>query len=233
MKASVIIAAGGSGVRMGRKTPKAFLPLAGEPLFLHSVRIFASVRLVHEIILVTPELWISRLEKRFGAVLSRFRVAKIVPGGARRQDSVRNGLRVVSPESTIALVHDAARPLVSPALIRRVAKAAQKQGAAVPGVPVLDTLKIVDSRKIVVQTPPRKQTWAAQTPQGIQIPLFLDAYRRAGRKEATDDVQIVERAGGKVVVVEGDPGNFKVTGPEDLARAAQILQNRKKTKYKL
>ncbi len=227
MRATAIIAAGGSGVRMGGKTPKGFLELGGRPLLFHSLETFAGVRFVREIILVAPESWITRLERQFGAVLEGLKVSKIVPGGRRRQDSVRNGLRVISPESELVLVHDAARPFVSAALIRRVALAAQKHGAALPALPARDTMKIVDSRLKVVQTTPRERTWAAQTPQGVQVPLFLAAYRSGGRKEATDDVQLVERAGGKVVVVRGDPRNFKITDPADLEKAAQMLRKKK------
>ena len=228
MRISVIIAAGGSGQRMGKKSPKAFLPLAGEALFLHSVRTFASVRAVGEIILVCPEEWISKVEKRFGKVLSRLKVTKIVPGGEKRQDSVQKGLSVASSDSDVILVHDAARPFVSATLIRKVAKEAQKCGAAVPALPVRDTIKVVNSARKVVETPPRENTWAAQTPQGIQSTLFRKAYRKLGRKVATDDAEIVERAGGKVVVVEGEPENFKITDPEDMARAAKIAKKRAK-----
>ena len=228
MQITVIIAAGGSGQRMGKKSPKAFLPLNGDPLFLHSVRTFASVGAVGEIILVCPEKSISRLEKRFGKVLCRLKVTKIVPGGAKRQDSVKKGLSFASADSDIILVHDAARPFVSATLIRKVAKEAQKHGAAVPALPVRDTIKIVNSARKVIETPPRENTWAAQTPQGIQSPLFRKAYRKLGRKEATDDVEIVERAGGKVVVVEGEPENFKITDPDDMVRAAQIAKKRAK-----
>jgi 2-C-methyl-D-erythritol 4-phosphate cytidylyltransferase len=217
----VILAAAGEGRRLGSRLPKALVPLAGTPLFLHSLRTFAALPFVKEIAVVLPAEWVDRIRKQLGRRLETLKVTTLVPGGARRQDSVRIGLEAIT--SPIVLVHDAARPLITRQAIAAVALAAQRHGAAVLAHPAVDTIKIADARGRVVNTPDRSQVWHAQTPQGIRRELFLNGYKVNGRKDATDDVQLVERAGGKVVIVPGPASNFKVTTPDDLARAAALL----------
>jgi len=146
-------------------------------------------------------------------------VTAVIEGGERRQDSVRNGLRFVDPSHDLVLIHDAARPFVSRGLVCRTAKAAYRHGAAVPAVPVTDTVKIVDRRGWVRETPSRDSIRAAQTPQAVRRALLMRAYQSSKGQDATDDVQLVERAGGRVVAVEGDPRNIKLTTREDLRRA--------------
>ena len=222
MKAVVILAAGGSGRRLKAGRPKAFVELGGRPLFFHAAEVFASLPFVREIVLVLPPTWLPRLLRLHEPRLRQLKITKLVPGGPRRQDSVWNGLSVADPANEIVLVHDAARPFVTQALVRRVAAAARMHGAAVPALPVTDTLKRVDGAR-VVETPPRAEFRAAQTPQGFRRDVLVDAYRKAGKREATDDTQLVEWAGGAVVTVEGDPENFKVTTPDDYARARARL----------
>lgn len=213
MRVSVIVAAGGAGKRLGADRPKALVPIAGQPLYIYSIRTFASLPFVREIILVLP----------VGCSVQVPGV-RTVAGGPRRQDSVRNGLRATDPRSDVVLVHDAARPFVSPKLIREVADAAFRHGAAVPGVPVVDTIKRIDARGRVVETPPRDRLRAVQTPQGFRREVLVEAYRRSGRADATDDVQLVERSGGRVVVVPGDSANWKLTTPDDFRRAVRLLK---------
>jgi len=217
----IIVAAAGEGRRLGSRLPKALVPVAGVPLFLHSVRTFASCPFVREIVLVLPGEWIERIRKAHGKELIRRRVTTMVAGGARRQDSVFEGLRATT--APIVLVHDAARPLVTREAVRAVATAAAKAGAAVLAAPAVDTVKIADGRGRVIETPDRARVWLAQTPQGFRRGVLLDAYRVNGGVDATDDVQLVERAGGKVVIVPCHSANFKVTTREDLARAEKVL----------
>jgi 2-C-methyl-D-erythritol 4-phosphate cytidylyltransferase len=222
--ASVILAAAGRGERLGARVPKAFVPLAGRPMFEHSVETLAALPFVREIVLVVPAGWRARVERAWGARLRRRKVARIVAGGRRRQDSVRAGLAAAS--CPLVLVHDAARPLVSRAAARAVALAAARHGAAVLAAPAVDTVKIADRRGRVVETPERARVWHAQTPQGFRREVLAAAYRAAGRADATDDAQLVERAGGRVVVVPSREPNFKVTAPEDLRRAEALLAQR-------
>jgi 2-C-methyl-D-erythritol 4-phosphate cytidylyltransferase len=219
----VILAAAGEGRRLGSRLPKALVPLAGTPLFLHSLRTFAALPFVKEIAVVLPAEWVDRIRRTLGKRLETLKVTTLVPGGARRQDSVRIGLEATT--SPVVLVHDAARPMITREAITAVALAAAKHGAAVLAHPAIDTIKIADARGRVVSTPDRSQVWHAQTPQGVRRDVFLNAYKVNGRRDATDDVQLVERAGGKVVIVAGPASNFKVTTAEDLARAGALLDS--------
>jgi len=217
----VILAAAGEGRRLGSRLPKALVPLAGAPLFLHALRVFAGLPFVREIAVVLPAEWVARIRKQLGRRLEALKVTTLVPGGARRQDSVRIGLEATL--SPIVLVHDAARPLSSREAVAYVVRAAARHGASLLAHSAVDTIKIADARGRVVSTPDRARVWHAQTPQGFRRTVLLNAYKVNGRRDATDDVQLVERAGGKVVIVPGPPSNFKVTTPEDLARAEGLL----------
>jgi 2-C-methyl-D-erythritol 4-phosphate cytidylyltransferase len=222
---SIILAAAGEGRRLGSRLPKALVPLGGRPLFLHSVRTFSRLSFVREIILVLPGDRMAQVQEVYAKELRRGRVTRLVEGGARRQDSVRLGL--LAATSPIVLVHDAARPLVSPEAVRDVVLAAARHGAAVLAAPAVDTIKIADRQGRVRETPDRSRVWLAQTPQGFRRQVLLTAYRWNGTKDVTDDVQLVERAGKKVVIVPSLRPNFKVTTREDLVRAEQFLKRRK------
>jgi len=199
---------------MGGRVPKAFMPLAGLPLYLHSYSTFRSMKEVRQVILVVPK---------------GLRIPGAVTGGRRRQDSVLKGLQAVDPASDVVLIHDAARPLVAPDLVRRVIRAAWRVGGAVPGVPVMDTVKRVTRGGRIRATLERSELRAVQTPQGFRKGVLEGAYAAGhGRKDATDDAQIVERAGGKVAVVEGNSENFKITSKFDLKHAEDYLRNRRR-----
>jgi len=147
---------------------------------------------------------------------------RAVAGGATRTESVRNGLAAVPDDATIVCVHDAARPLASPALFAAVV-AAVRNGAdgAVPAVPVADTIKVIDRARTVVETPPRASLVAVQTPQAFRTNVLRRAY--AAGEEGTDDAALVERLGATVVVVPGEAWNVKITEPADLERAQRWL----------
>ena len=217
----VIIAGAGEGRRLGFALPKALVPVAGLPLFLHSVRTFSPLSFVREIVLVLPGDWIDRIRARHGRELMRRKVIAMVAGGARRLDSVLEGLEATT--APVVLVHDAARPLVSRKAVEDVAAAAAKHGAAVLAAPAVDTVKIADGRGRVIETPDRGRVWLAQTPQGFRRRVLVNAYRLNGGRDATDDVQLVERARGKVVIVPSNNANFKITTREDLGRAKKLL----------
>ena len=216
----IILAAAGEGRRLGARVPKAFVPLAGKPLFLHSLETFARLPFVEAVALVVPAAWVDRVRRRWGR---RFDLLRVVPGGERRQDSVRAGLDVL--RTPLILVHDAARPLISGGAVEDVARAAARHGAAVLAAAAVDTVKVADARRRVRETPERSRVWLAQTPQGFRREVLEGAYRKAGRRDATDDCQLVERSGGRVVVVPSTRPNFKVTGPEDLERAVKVLDS--------
>lgn len=214
MRVSVILLAAGLGRRMGGRTPKAFLRLAGRPLYRHSLDLFRSMREVRQVVLVVP--------KGMG-------MKGAVEGGLRRQDSVRNGLKAVEATADVILVHDAARPFASKDLVRNVIQAAWKHGGAVPGVAAHDTFKRVDPGMRIRATVERNGLWAVQTPQGFRKGVLESAYASGhGTKDATDDAQVVERAGRRVVIVEGNIENFKITSKNDLVLAEYYLRRRRR-----
>jgi 2-C-methyl-D-erythritol 4-phosphate cytidylyltransferase len=224
-RAAVVIPGGGAGRRLGGRR-KPFLELAGEPLLAHTLRPFLAVPAVADIIIAlaaedaqaAPE-WIALLDPRI----------RVVAGGMERGDSVRNALAAVPESADVVLVHDAARPLLTRALVERAIAAAAGGLSAVAAVPVTDTIKEVDEGGRVVGTPDRRALWNAQTPQAFPRKIIIDAYRRAAEAgiRATDDAALVARFGATVVVIDGEVENIKITTPADLALAETLLQRRR------
>jgi 2-C-methyl-D-erythritol 4-phosphate cytidylyltransferase len=155
-------------------------------------------------------------------------VVSFQAGGLRRQDSVYNGLLGLDPDCEIVVIHDGARPLVSPAMIDRCAALAEIHGAVVAAVPVQDTIKIASADRRVRETPPRDSLWQAQTPQAFKTEIIREAYRIARMQgiEGTDDSMLVERLGMDVLIVEGERSNLKVTVPQDLMVAELLLREK-------
>jgi len=223
---SAIIVAAGSSRRMG--FDKLFAPLNGEPVLVHSLRAFEATDLAREIILVGRADNLTELEALVSA-RSFAKVAAIIPGGARRQDSVRCGLEKVGAEADYIAVHDAARPLVRPELIQRIYETAQQHGGAASGVPVVDTLKRADKENVVIAGVEREKLFTVETPQIFRRDLLERAFRavlEAG-VEVTDEISAVEMIGGKVVLVPNDERNFKITYPADLTLAEFVLRQRR------
>lgn len=210
-----IVVAGGSGSRFGDGVPKQFMALGDVRLIDWALA--AAGAACAGVVAVLPAAHLD-------ATLPAGVVA--VAGGPTRSASVRAGLEAVPADAAVIVVHDAARPLAGPALFERVI-AAVRAGAdgAVPGVPVADTIKRVDpSVGVVLETLDRPALRAVQTPQAFAAAVLRRAH--ADRADATDDAALVEAAGGRVVVVDGDPANLKVTGPDDLVRAEALLTRR-------
>lgn len=229
MKWDVILVAGGQGRRMRHPEPKAFLPLAGQPLLAYSLATFAAIPEVSGVVLVVPA---GQAERAWGIVRKlpdQGKVREIADAGPRRQDSVRNGMDCLPADAELVLIHDAARPFASAALVRRVAEAAAQSGAALPGLPVVDTLKRVNAEGRIESTVDRRNLVAVQTPQGFQAAVLRQAYQRAWQENhtATDDAGLVEFAGQPVAVVEGETMNFKITRPHDLELAEWWLSVKK------
>jgi 2-C-methyl-D-erythritol 4-phosphate cytidylyltransferase/2-C-methyl-D-erythritol 2,4-cyclodiphosphate synthase len=198
--------------------------MGGSPMVRASLRVFTEHP---EVDLVLPVIHPDDTA-RFAAAAQGLGVAKPVTGAATRQGSVRAGLEALTGEApAIVLVHDAARPFASSALISRAIAAATKSGAAVPGIPVTDTVKLVDSEGGVAATLNRAALRTVQTPQAFAYPALLDAHRRAaaeGRDDFPDDAALVEWAGFKVTIFEGERGNMKMTTPDDFARIERDAQ---------
>ena len=158
------------------------------------------------------------------------KIRAVVAGGALRSDSVKCGLTALSPDTNIVLVHDAARPFVDRAMIDRLMAALKKNKAAIVGVPVKFTVKKIDPKTLnIKETPARDLLWEAQTPQGFHKDILVKAHAGKLKEEATDDAMMVERMGHKVKMVMGNYRNIKVTTPEDIILARQLLLPTKKT----
>ncbi len=224
---AAIIAAAGSGQRMGNATPKQFLPLAGKPVLAHTLDIFESDPLINRIILVVNEGDIDYCQREIIYHYGFSKIVEVVPGGAERQYSVANALRTVPPEVAVVAVHDGARPFLAPAVLKRAVEAALSGQAVVVAVPVKDTIKIAGADQYITGTPDRRQLWAVQTPQVFPRQILESAYRQAFAEQflATDDATLVERAGYPVLIVEGTYRNFKITTPEDLLLAEALLKD--------
>jgi 2-C-methyl-D-erythritol 4-phosphate cytidylyltransferase len=222
MPAVAILVAAGRGERMGADRPKAFLELGGQPLLLRAALAFEDAPSVQHIVAVVPEDQVAPAHD-----MLRFlgKLLAVVPGGPRRQDSVLEGLKPV-PEGFggVVLVHDAARPLVDVSLIEAVTLAADEEGAAVPVLALVDTVKRVRDGS-VIETIDREELGAAQTPQGFRLDLLVSAYEAALRDQLTitDEAMAVERLGSRVRAVAGSPRNRKITTPEDLAWAESLV----------
>lgn len=227
MSVAALVLAAGRGERLGSSLPKAFVPIAGRPLLLHALAGLARVPELDRVVPVVPAAEMGRMAALGPALAAWPRVAPAVAGGAERQDSMRAGLAALPEEVTVVAVHDAARPFVRAEDVARVVAAARREGAALLAVPVVDTIKRVRDGH-VVETPDRSECWAAQTPQAFRVDWLREAVERAAREGfvATDDAQLVERLGRPVAVVPGDPDNFKITRPDDLARAEALLAAR-------
>ena len=218
---AAIIAAAGSGTRLGRGEPKAFVDVSGRTLLelaLDGVRGAGLTRIV----ITVPELDVQHAR-------SLVADAVVVAGGSTRQRSITAAIAALEARPPASVVcHDAARPFASPALFARVVAALDRWDGAIAAVPVTDTIKRVDLGTVVA-TERREDLVAAQTPQAFRWTALVDAHRRAAadRIDATDDAVCLERAGYVVGIVEGEPGNFKITTEDDLRRAASILATRR------
>ena len=224
MTVGVVVPAAGSGTRLGPGAPKALRQLAGEPLLLHAVRRLRDCPSVGPVVVAAPAAEVAVVER----LLEGLEVT-VVAGGAERQDSVRLGLAALPAEADLVLVHDAARALVPVAVVEAVVAALRAGATAVvPVVPVSDTVKRV-AGDVVLETLPRGELRAVQTPQGFPLAALRDAIERAGDglAGATDCASLVETAGGRVICVDGDTENLKVTSMSDLARAEEIAARRR------
>jgi 2-C-methyl-D-erythritol 4-phosphate cytidylyltransferase/2-C-methyl-D-erythritol 2,4-cyclodiphosphate synthase len=219
--AAVVVAAG-QGLRAGGEIPKQFRRIAGETLLERALSAFAEAPDVSFVQPVIRPDDVDLVRRLTGGM----NVLEPVAGGATRQASVRAGLEaLVACTPDIVLVHDAARPFASASLITRAIAAAEKTGAAIPALPVTDTVKRIDSTGTIEATLDRNSIRLVQTPQAFAFPALFDAHRRAlaqGRNDFTDDAALAEWAGIKVSVFAGEPGNIKFTTPEDFARAEAI-----------
>jgi 2-C-methyl-D-erythritol 4-phosphate cytidylyltransferase len=221
LRVAVILVAAGNGVRLGAGMPKAFAPLCGEPLLAHALRgVFGCAEVGH-VVIVAPASHVDQCRAAAGRLDDRHPV-DVVVGGADRSASVEAGLAALHQDDQIVLVHDVARCLAPADLFARVIGAVRAgHPAVIPGLPVTDTVKVVDDQGCVLQTPDRGSLRGIQTPQGFLREVLEQAH--ASGASATDDAGLVERTGGQVRVVAGDYRALKITSPLDLTLATTLL----------
>jgi 2-C-methyl-D-erythritol 4-phosphate cytidylyltransferase len=225
---AVIVPAAGVGTRMGHKTPKQYLELAGRPILAHTLEVFEKTPEVREVTLVVHPDELDFCQDKVISPFNFKKVLRLVPGGKERQDSVYHALKALHKEDDLELilVHDGVRPFITPDQIREVIQAARRHGAAVLGMPAQDTLKKVSQEGMIRQTIERRDIWQIQTPQAFQAKLlwraFIEAYAR--NFYGTDEASLLEELKLPVAVVAGSPFNLKITTPQDLQLAEAIHQ---------
>jgi 2-C-methyl-D-erythritol 4-phosphate cytidylyltransferase len=218
----VIIVAAGESTRTGGGELKQFRWVAGRPMLAHSVQTFLVRQDVCSVVCVLPRQYVADpppwlLQGDLDRML-------LSTGGASRMESVRNGLEDLMPEARVVLIHDAARPFVSDAMIDRVIASARSGRATVPAIPVVDTLKQRSDTGEVLRTVPRDRLWRAQTPQGFPRELIDRAHQQPATASATDDAALVEALGVPVHIVRGDERAMKITEADDFARAEALFK---------
>lgn len=221
-RVAAILPAAGLGTRMGAEVPKQFLELDGAPLVIFTLRRLAACEAITEFYIATRAEEVAALAERV-AKESLGRPIRVVRGGATRQESVGCALTEVSPETEIVLVHDAVRPFITCEQVKRMIAEARARGAAILGMPAIDTVKEVkraclpEDVALITATIPRERIVLAQTPQAFQYSILKDAFARAQQDgvTASDEAALVERLGRDVHVVLGSERNIKITRPAD------------------
>lgn len=220
----VVIVAAGSGSRMKRDINKQFIKLDGKEIIAYTIEKFYKSEDIDDIVIVIKEneekYFIENIINKYG-----FDNIKLAYGGKERQDSVYNGIKKLNSNCEIVLIHDGARPFVNEDIIKNSIKETKENNAVVVGVPVKDTIKIVNSDGNIVDTPNRSLLWSVQTPQSFKYEIITKAYEYAYSNDyyGTDDAMLVEHIGYNVKMIEGSYDNIKITTEEDLHFGIQIL----------
>ena len=220
----VVIVAAGSGSRMKRDINKQFIKLDGKEIIAYTIEKFYKSEDIDDIVIVIKEneekYFIENIINKYG-----FDNIKLAYGGKERQDSVYNGIKKLNRNCEIVLIHDGARPFVNEDIIKNSIEEAKENNAVVVGVPVKDTIKVVDSDGNIVDTPNRSLLWSVQTPQSFTYEIITKAYEYAYSNDyyGTDDAMLVEHIGYNVKMIEGSYDNIKITTEEDLHFGIQIL----------
>jgi len=222
MHVAAIIAAGGRGLRLGAGQPKQFLDLGGQSILDVSIDALVACPHIDEVVIAVPADHLAAAKAAWQRVAPK--PVAVVAGGPRRQDSVANAFAHTDPRADIIVIHDAARPFVTEALIERTIAAAAAHGAAIAALPVRDTVKRAgraeaDRSRVIQATLPRDEIYLAQTPQAFRREVFVRALAEGGDQDVTDEAMLAERVGIPVHLIEGEAANIKITTPEDLAAA--------------
>lgn len=223
-----ILLAAGQGKRMNSTTNKQYMHLFDKPILAYTLEVFENHPLIDEIIVVTRAQEIDFCKEEIIKPYNFSKVTKVIEGGKERQESVFNALKILDNEECLVVVHDGARPLVTPKIISDVIIDARDNKASIAAVPVKDTIKRVNSNKLVLETLNREELWVIQTPQVFTKEIIVKAYQRAEREnyQGTDDASLVERIGQNVNIVLGSYENIKITTKDDIDLAINILRSR-------
>ena len=220
---TAIILAAGKSERMGGGVDKAFLSLVNKPVVAWSLLAFEKCEDIDRIVLVVRKdqvMGSKAVVKMFGIS----KIDKIVPGGGKRQESVAAGLAACDADTRTVVIHDGARPMVTPEIISEIVKQAKKVPAVTVGRPMTDTVKLCEKGTVVTKSVAREKLWTVQTPQAFQMKELRAAHKALGTKEITDDCMAIELNGGTVKIIENLKPNFKITTVEDLQLAATLLK---------
>ena len=222
---TAVIVAAGKGRRMGTEISKQFLPLCGKEILAHSVEKFEKADNIRNIVLVTGEDSLQDV-RDMAQEYGWKKITSVVAGGKERQDSVWNGLQVVSADTEIVLIHDGVRPFVTEDILNHSIETAVEMGGCVAGVPAKDTIKVCNNENIAIATPARSTLWQVQTPQTFQKELIIQAYQKAKAEGfvGTDDASLAEYSGCSVKVIMGSYRNIKITTKEDLLIGEAFLK---------
>jgi 2-C-methyl-D-erythritol 4-phosphate cytidylyltransferase len=218
LKFKLIIPASGSGSRFGSKIPKQFLKIESKEILTLTIEKFHSIKNIDEIIISSRKDFF----KKIISIVDRndfYKVSGIVEGGKTRHDSVYSALKILDcDKNDILIIHDAVRPFISREKILEMMNEAVRFNSVIPGIAVADTIKRTDKKNFVTETIDRNNLWSIQTPQFFRYEILIDAFEKANRKKfkGTDESMIVENAGYKVKIVEGEKGNIKITIKEDI-----------------
>jgi len=225
---SAVIVAAGKGTRMNGDLPKQYLLLERLPILSHTLMIFESCDLIHEIIMVIPAQDMAYCRDNILAKVNIKKKIQLVCGGEKRQESVYNGILATGHSSDIVVIHDGVRPFIGSEHLNAVIEGAEQFGACILGIPAYDTLKEIDHSETIVKTVPRDRIWLAQTPQAFQYDLIKKAHAKARLEEyqSTDDASLVEWLGGSVKIICGSRENIKITNQEDLEIARALMKSR-------
>lgn len=226
---TLVVPAAGAGSRLGEDIPKPYLTIAGKTILEHTLLKFRDIKQLREIIISTSGQYLDQTREIAGAVF-KTQTVKVIRGGDERQESVMNALHSTSGLADFVAIHDAVRPFVKKSQVENclVKLDSDDIDGVVLAVPAKDTIKEIGSDNLIERTPDRSKVWLAQTPQIFKKEVLMEAYQNAvefGIK-GTDDSFLVERIGGRVLVVEGDRDNFKITFPLDLRLANIMLSGR-------
>jgi 2-C-methyl-D-erythritol 4-phosphate cytidylyltransferase len=226
MKADAVIVSAGKGLRFMEGKKKQFYSLGGKPILAHTLDKFETCPLIRSVFLVVGQEDLDYCLKEIVEKYGFQKVSKIVPGGKRRQESVKNGIDALPKDADIVAIHDGVRPLVTRAMIEDSIYSAVRYGAVVLAMPVKETIKVSNPDGTVLRTLDRDSLWQIQTPQTFQVNVIREAYYRATEDGfvGTDDASLVERLDVKVHILPGSYTNIKITTPEDLASADLFLK---------